>query len=143
MENELYDERYISADTCDLVKEAIPFPPLTADFSVLIFVLSAISPENFTLVSQKIFDQLKPGAVLYFRDYGRYDLAQLRFASKGMGNSKLKENFYVRNDKTRAYYFTIEEVAEIFSQFECLENKYFYRQVENRKDSKVMHRVWI
>lgn len=96
--------------------------------------MSAIAPENFPKVAKKIFDQLQPGAVLYFRDYGRYDLAQLRFASKGMGNSKLKDNFYVRNDKTRAYYFTCEEVREIFKEFECLENKYCYRQVENRKD---------
>jgi hypothetical protein len=31
-----------------------------------------------------------------------------------MGNSKLKENFYVRQDKTRAYYFTLEELRELF-----------------------------
>lgn len=56
MENILYKEEFISANTCDLVNESIPFPPLTADFSVLIFVLSAISPENFPKVAQKIFD---------------------------------------------------------------------------------------
>ena len=115
----------MEAAVCDLVKDNIPFEPLTADFSQLIFVLSAIAPENFVPVAKKIYDQLKPGAVLYFRDYGRYDLAQLRFAKKA--NSKLKDNFYVRTDKTRAYYFTLEEVETLFcggnekgADFECI-----------------------
>jgi hypothetical protein len=38
-------------------------------------VLSAIAPEHFEKVAKKIFDQLAGGAILYFRDYGRYDLA--------------------------------------------------------------------
>ena len=42
--------------------------------------MSAISPENFGLVAQKLYAQMKPGGVLYFRDYGRYDLAQMRLA---------------------------------------------------------------
>jgi hypothetical protein len=81
--------------------------------------------------------------VLYFRDYGLYDLAQLRFAEKG--TSKIQKNFYVRFDKTRAYYFTTDEVKQIFEKagFQTIECKYFYRVVENRKDEKVMHRVWI
>lgn len=86
--------------------------------------------------------------MLYFRDYGRYDLAQLRFA--GRKTSKLGENFYVRNDKTRAYYFTEEEVRDIFCSFaegqpgfECIELDNHYRVVENRKDQKTMHRVWV
>ncbi len=81
--------------------------------------------------------------MLYFRDYGLYDLAQLRFAEKG--TSKISKNFYALFDKTRAYYFTTAEVKSIFESagFETIECKYFYRVVENRKDEKVMHRVWI
>lgn len=62
------------------------------------------------------------GAILYFRDYGRYDLAQLRLAQRA--NQKLKDNFYVRSDKTRAYYFTTEEVREVFegAGFHQIEN---------------------
>ena len=86
---------------------------------------------------------MKPGGVIYFRDYGRYDMAQLRFAKRG--NQKLGDNFYVRHDKTRAYYFTLEEIEDLFKKagFEVIENKYHYRMVENRKEEKRMYRVWI
>ena len=147
-EHELWKAEHIDAKTCDLVNEEILFPPLTASFSWLIFVLSGISPQNHKAVAKKIYDQLAPGAVLYYRDYGRYDLAQLRFASKKV--SKLASNFYVRNDKTRAYYFTEEETRDIFCNFEdgqpgfeCIECSNHYRVVENRKDNKTMHRVWV
>lgn len=86
---------------------------------------------------------MKPDGILYFRDYGRYDLAQLRLSQRG--NQKLKDNFYIRSDKTRAYYFTTEEVKEMFEAagFAEIENEYHYRLIENRKDQKKMHRVWI
>ena len=39
---------------------------------------------------------------MLFRDYGLYDHAMLRFS----GGHKLSDNFYVRQDGTRAYYFS-------------------------------------
>ena len=63
------------AAVVDLVKDPFPIEFEQPDLITLIFVLSAISPENHELVFKKIFDFMKPGAVMYFRDYGRYDFA--------------------------------------------------------------------
>ena len=55
-ENILYNPDFIQADVCDLVNDVIPFESNTAWYAQLIFVLSAIAPENFPLVAKKIYD---------------------------------------------------------------------------------------
>jgi methyltransferase-like protein 6 len=77
----IYNPKMIDLKVCDLVNDpALPFTEGLANFGIMLFVLSAISPENFHSVAKKIYDQLADNGILYFRDYGRYDLAQLRLA---------------------------------------------------------------
>ena len=54
---------------------------------------------------------------MLFRDYGLYDHAMLRFAP----GHKISENFYVRQDGTRAYYFTTGQLISWNVVFEQLQ----------------------
>eukprot|EP00058_Branchiostoma_floridae_P020678 XP_002606168.1 hypothetical protein BRAFLDRAFT_92035 [Branchiostoma floridae] len=54
---------------------------------------------------------VKPGGCVLFRDYGLYDHAMFRFAP----GHKLADSFYVRQDGTRAYYFSTDELARLFT----------------------------
>jgi hypothetical protein len=62
----LYDNNKLTVEVCDLVKDNIPDFP-SPDLASLIFVLSAIAPENHKDVVKKVFGFLKPGSILYFR----------------------------------------------------------------------------
>ena len=52
---------------------------------------------------------MSPTTRLLFRDYGLHDHAQLRFTAP----NRLGENFYVRSDGTRAYYFSLADVERL------------------------------
>eukprot|EP00904_Undaria_pinnatifida_P011103 jgi/Undpi1/7122/HiC_scaffold_22.g09596.m1 len=62
------------------------------DLVLLQFSLSAVAPKDMMRVARLAERALRPGGKLLFRDYGRHDEAQLRFA-KGR---QLGENLYVR-----------------------------------------------
>lgn len=112
-ENEAYNTKNIQADVWDAASEELPagLTPGSVDVIMMIFIFSALSPLQWKQAVLNAYILLKPGGVVLFRDYGRGDLAQVRF-KKGR---YLEENFYVRGDGTRVYFFEQEELTEIWT----------------------------
>lgn len=138
-----FSQQRCSSFVCDVTKDwsEAPFKPESLDIVTSIFVLSAIHPDKFEAVARNIFKYLKPGGQIFFRDYGRYDMAQLRF-KKG---KCIQDNFYVRGDGTRCYFFTQKEIEDIFTKvgFKQTQNIVDRRLQVNRGKKLKMYRVWL
>ncbi|XP_058059174.1 tRNA N(3)-methylcytidine methyltransferase METTL6 isoform X2 [Anopheles bellator] len=111
------------------------------DYFIYACDLSPRAVELLPAVVANIFRLIKPGGMVLFRDYGRYDMAQLRFKA----GHKIGENFYVRQDGTRSYYFAEDEVATLFRQagFAVLLNSYIHRRTINAKENIDVPRIFV
>lgn len=138
-------DRRAWAGVADLVQDGLPAPCRgVADVATLLFCLSAIGPEHQATAAANAVQALKPGAVLVLRDYGRYDQAQLQLARQR--GKRLQEHFYVKQDQTKCYYFSTDELRTLFveqNDLEELENRYIQRQYQNRGDKTTRRRVWV
>lgn len=111
------------------------------DFITMIFFLSALKPHAMEDVVRNLATLLKPGGMIFFRDYGKFDLTQIRFK----GSSYLSENYYKRSDGTTSYFFELEQVHKLLS---CANLEKVYLKTDNRllvNRSKMlkMCRCWI
>uniref|UniRef100_A0A3Q4AER9 tRNA N(3)-cytidine methyltransferase n=1 Tax=Mola mola TaxID=94237 RepID=A0A3Q4AER9_MOLML len=138
-----YDGSVCHAFVHDLCEEEapFPFPPQSLDVILAVFVLSAIHPDRIQGVVNRLSMYLKHGGMFLFRDYGRYDFSQLRFKN----GRCLSENFYTRGDGTCVYFFTKDEVHDLFSNagLEEVQNLEDRRLQVNRGKKIAMHRVWM
>ncbi|KAI1391177.1 methyltransferase [Hypoxylon trugodes] len=111
--HEEYNTDFMQADVWDAASNDLP-PGLeegSVDVVLMIFIFSALSPIQWEQAVRNIYRVLKPGGEVCFRDYGRGDLAQVRFK----GGRYLAENFYIRGDGTRVYFFEKNELAQIWA----------------------------
>lgn len=142
-QNPLYSPERCCAFQCDLTKDDLRenIAENSVNVITLIFVLSAIHPDKMRQALENINRVVKPGGVVLFRDYGLYDHAMLRFKA---GN-KLGDNFYVRQDGTRSYFFSKEFLAELFESagFHSAANDYVLRETVNKKEGLCVPRVFL
>ncbi|KAI9553420.1 hypothetical protein GHT06_021326 [Daphnia sinensis] len=141
--NPQYDPARCLGFVCDISEDNVkfPFPENSLDVILIIFVLSAISPEKFSSTIVQLSRQLKPGGRIFFRDYGRYDMAELRFKP----GKCISEHFFVRGDGTRVYFFSQDELRNIFEGAGLVEEQNIIdrRLLVNRGKQLTMYRVWI
>lgn len=139
----MYNESRVKAFQTDITTQDIlqTLPENSIDIITLVFVLSAIHPDKFYQTLKNIFALLKPGGILLFRDYGLYDMAQLRFKA----GHKIADNFYMRQDGTRSYYFSLELVKDICTRagFDIKSNTYVHRRTINKKENIDVPRIFV
>jgi Methyltransferase domain len=149
------DPRYVEAslldrtkcDVCDIsLPNIVPsYAHNVAHVTSLLFCLSAIHPSKHLTVIQNVAATLLPGeGTLIFRDYGRFDLAQIKLGTQS--SKLLQDNFYRKHDGTKCYYFTVEDLEQLMEQsgeFEILECKYIRRKYVNRSMQSERRRVWV
>lgn len=151
-ENEAYGTKNIQADVWDAASNELPtgLEDGSVDLVLMIFIFSALSPSQWDQCVKNIFRLLKPGGEVLFRDYGRGDLAQVRF-KKGR---YLEENFYIRGDGTRVYFFEKEELVKIWNGkeptageetfgFDIIDLGVDRRLLVNRAKQLKMYRCWM
>ncbi|KAG8927134.1 hypothetical protein FRC02_008434 [Tulasnella sp. 418] len=121
----------LHASVWDLSSQTIPegLSPSSVDIIVMVFVLSALHPNEWAQAVANVYtvgtesscvlatfhssilQLLKPNGIILLRDYGRHDLTQLRFKEGRM----LDDNFYIRGDGTRVYFFELDELSKLFT----------------------------
>ena len=140
--HEMTKSAKITVRQLDLVKDAFPFSYFGASYGCLIFVLSAIRPEEHFSVLSKVFEALEPGGILYFRDYGEFDMVRLRYASKK--KYRVDEKLYIRPDSTLTYFFNKTELEELFIKvgFEIKLSREQKKCIANRKRNLKMYRIF-
>ena len=132
---------------CDITNEplSLTVPAGSVDVCTMVFVLSAVSPEKMRDAVRNVSSVMRPGAEarVLIRDYASGDLAQERFAAKA--GQKLAENFYVRGDGTRAFYFSPETLKALFAGAGmALERLDVHRRaITNRGQNVKMDRRWV
>jgi len=138
----------VTAAVGDLTVGTLPseLAGCAADVCTLMFVLSAIAPDKFGSALQATASGLREGGVVLFRDYGIGDGAQTRLeGSRAPKRLDASAAWMVRQDGTLTYYFSTEELIELFGRagFDVLQCEYSHRTTTNRAKGLTLARRYI
>jgi SAM-dependent methyltransferase len=124
--------------------QPLTFPENIGDAALLVFTLSAISPSLHLSCIESAVRVLKPGGKLFFRDYGQWDLIQIRLLLlKGKNNN---DEDILKSNGIRTYFFTIEDIEKLFTDAGLVmveKPRYLTVKLTNRKTGIELKRVWI
>ncbi|CAF2213606.1 unnamed protein product [Rotaria magnacalcarata] len=138
-----YNTMYCHGFVYDITSSnPMPFEENSLEFILMIFVLSAIDPSQHDHVIKNLVKYLKPGrGKLLFRDYGLYDMAQLRFKN----DKCIEKNLYARSDGTLTYFFQQDQLDELFTRNGLIkEQNLIDRRLQvNRSRQLKMYRIWL
>ena len=120
---------------------ALPCPWGSFDAVLVLFMASALAPEDHPRVFAAAASALRPGGTLLFRDYGAYDEAELRFRP----GSRLGPHLFLRGDGTLAAFFTLPGIRELAAGagLEVAAARYIFRRQRNRGQGTEMRRVFV
>eukprot|EP00667_Euglena_gracilis_P012092 EG_transcript_12386 len=85
-------------------------PAGSFDFVTLVFVLSAIDPTHWPAVAGQVAAALRPGGVLYFRDFAVGDAVNAEGRRRRLG-----PGMWLRQDGTLLRHVTVGEARALFS----------------------------
>jgi SAM-dependent methyltransferase len=129
---------------CDLTQRLPQACRQVADVTTLFFCLSAMDPSQHVAAARNVCETLKPGGTVVLRDYGRYDAGQMKL---GQQRDKLvADNFYRKQDGTKCFYFTLDDLHELFVNqcgLQVLELRYLCKLFDNRSTKSQRRRVWV
>ncbi|KAI3637058.1 hypothetical protein MIR68_004764 [Amoeboaphelidium protococcarum] len=115
--------------------------PGSLSYILLIFCLSAIPSDLHEKTLGNLYKLLKPGGVILFRDYAKYDMTQIRFKK----NRYIEDGTYIRGDSTMVHFFDQQSIDAMAKSvgFESLQSKLDSRLLVNRQKKLQMYRMWI
>ena len=145
-----FDAITFSAAVGDLTLGVLP-PELApclgrCDVATLMFVLSAMSPPTMPPAIAAVASALKPGGLLFLRDYAQGDGAQHRLQQANQPKQlDAAGRFFVRQDGTRAYYFELAELQRLVEAcgFVTLRCEISLRTTANRAKGLAIERRFV
>ena len=139
-----YDQKRCNVFEADILQGGNLDSVRSVDVVSLVFVLSALVPSQLLPTLVNIRKVCKKGALVMFRDYAIDDEAEMRF-KRSKEVCKLGDHLYVRSDRTTSLFFSETKIQGVMAQagLQQVQLDRVYRAVENRRQGRVIDRVFL